>query len=44
MKKEQIFMMLFRFTPDFSYQPTEEDKASMQEAWGSFIGNIAISE
>ena len=37
-------MMLFRFTPDFSYQPTEEDKAAMKEQWGSFIGNIAIAE
>ena len=37
-------MMLFRFTPDFSYQPTAEDQAAMKEQWGSFIGNIAISE
>lgn len=44
MNNEQIFMMLFRFKPDFSYRPTEEDIAKMQEQWGSFIGNIAISE
>ncbi|MEM6642416.1 MAG: YciI family protein [Bacteroidota bacterium] len=44
MKKKQIFMMIFRYEADFNYQPTEEEKASMAEAWGSFIGNIAISE
>jgi len=37
-------MLLFSFTPDFSVQPTEADKAVMKQAWGSFIGNIAISE
>jgi len=44
MKKEQIFMMLFRFTPNFNYQPTEQEQTKMHEQWGSFIGNIAISE
>lgn len=44
MKKEQNFMMLFRFKPDFSYRPTEEEQAQMQQQWGQFIGNIAISE
>ena len=44
MKKEQQFMMIFRFTPNPSYRPTEEDQKAMKEAWGGFIGNIAISE
>jgi len=44
MSNEQIFMMLFRFKPDLSYRPTEEDLAKMQEQWGGFIGNLAISE
>jgi len=44
MKKEQIFMMVFRFTPDFNHRPTEEEKAAMKGEWGSFIGNMAISE
>lgn len=44
MKKEELFMMIFKFTPDFNYQPTEEEKVQMTEAWGSFIGNIAIKE
>lgn len=44
MKQEQNFMMLFRFTPDFSHRPTEEELAQMQADWGKFIGNLAISE
>ena len=44
MKNEQIFMMIFRFTPNFEYQPTKEEQAQMHEQWGSFIGNIAIQE
>ena len=44
MNEEQTFMMLFRFKPDFSYRPSEEELAAMKEQWGSFIGNIAISE
>lgn len=44
MNKEQIFMMLFRFQPDFSHRPTEQELATMKEQWGRFIGNIAISE
>lgn len=44
MQKEQIFMMLFRFTPNFDYQPTETEQAQMHEQWGNFIGNIALKE
>ena len=44
MKKEELFMMIFKFTPNFNSEPTEEEKAQMTEAWGSFIGNIAIKE
>ena len=44
MKKEQNFMMLFRFKPDFSHRPTEEEQTQMQQDWGKFIGNIAIAE
>lgn len=44
MKAEQKFMMIFRFTPNPEYQPTSQEKAQMKEAWGSFIGNIAIKE
>lgn len=44
MKNEQLFMMLFRFTPDLEYQPSTEEQKEMQQEWGSFIGNIAIKE
>jgi len=44
MKKDQIFMLMFSFTPNFDHEPTEEEKAQMQEQWGGFIGNLAITE
>ncbi len=44
MQNEQKFMMIFRFTPNPEYQPTDQEIAQMKEAWGSFIGNIAIKE
>lgn len=44
MKQEQIFMMIFRFTPDFNYQPSEAELAEMHQQWGTFIGKIALSE
>ncbi|MFK7813103.1 MAG: YciI family protein [Maribacter sp.] len=44
MKATQNFMMVFRFTPNFEYQPTEIEMAQMKEQWGNFIGNIAIKE
>ena len=37
-------MLIFRFTPNPAHQPTEEEQKAMKEAWGGFIGNIAISE
>ncbi|MEM6765072.1 MAG: YciI family protein [Bacteroidota bacterium] len=37
-------MLIFRFEPQFDYQPTEEELASQRQAWGTFIGNIALSE
>ncbi|WP_109831988.1 YciI family protein [Reichenbachiella versicolor] len=44
MRQEQNFMMLFRFTPELDKQPTEDEKNQMKEAWGGFIGQMAISE
>lgn len=43
MKAEQIFMMVFRFSPNPEYQPTTEDMEQMQQDWGNFIGNIAMN-
>lgn len=44
MKKEQNFMLIFRFTPNFEYHPTTEENAQMHEQWGRFIGEIALKE
>lgn len=38
------FMLLFRFQPDFSYRPTEEEEAKMHQQWGAFIGKLAMHE
>lgn len=39
----KIFMMIFRFNPE-NVQLTQEQSENMPQAWGSFIGNIAIQE
>jgi hypothetical protein len=44
MKQASEFLLLFRFTPDFSSQPTQEELAEMQSQWGSFIGNVMMQE
>ena len=44
MKNEQQFMMIFRFTPNQDFQPTEQQQKKIHEQWGNFIGNIAIQE
>ena len=38
------FMLVFRFEPNFSSQPTETELNQMHQQWGTFIGNIAIQE
>ena len=44
MKDSKNFMMIFRFQPNESYQPTQEEIAEQHQAWGSFIGNLAVRE
>ena len=44
MSNTEEFMMIFSFTPDFSNQPNQEDLDQMQQSWGKFIGNLAVSE
>lgn len=44
MKNSNEFMLLFRFEPNFSYQPTAEELTQMHQAWGGYIGGLAISE
>ena len=38
------YMMIFRYSPNPEYQPTEADLSEQRQAWGAFIGNIAIQE
>jgi hypothetical protein len=44
MENKKEFMFLFRFEPTNDYQPTETEMAEQHQAWGAFIGNIAIQE
>jgi hypothetical protein len=44
MVQTQEFMLLFRFEPNFTYQPTETEMAEMHQQWGAFIGGLAIQE
>ncbi|MCG8319693.1 MAG: hypothetical protein MI921_09340 [Cytophagales bacterium] len=44
MTDSRNFMMIFRFEPDFEYQPTQEERDTQHRQWGKFIGDIAIQE
>ncbi len=44
MTQAKNFMMIFRFEPNFSYQPSQEEQEQQHQAWGAFIGNLAIQE
>jgi hypothetical protein len=44
MEQKMEFMLVFRFEPNFSYQPTAAEMNEMHQQWGAFIGNIAIQE
>jgi len=44
MQKASEFMLVFRYTPNFDYQPSQEDLADMKSQWGTFIGNIMLQE
>lgn len=44
MRKEQNFMMVFRFQPNFEYQPSAAEQEAMQQQWGAFIGQLALQE
>ncbi|MCU0327330.1 MAG: YciI family protein [Spirosomaceae bacterium] len=44
MKSSNEFMLLFRFEPNFNYQPSAEEMAQMHQQWGSYIGGLAIQE
>jgi hypothetical protein len=44
MVQKNEFMLVFRYEPNNSYQPTEAEMNEMHQQWGAFIGNIAIQE
>lgn len=44
MKNSNEFMLLFRFEPNFNFQPTPEEEALMHQQWGAYIGGLAIQE
>ncbi|MDZ7936230.1 MAG: YciI family protein [Emticicia sp.] len=44
MKSSKEFMLLFRFEPNFNYQPSAEEMALMHQQWGAYIGGLAIQE
>ncbi len=44
MKNSNEFMLLFRFEPNFDYQPSAEELAAMHEQWGAYFGRLAMQE
>lgn len=42
--QRQEFMLLFRYTPQPNNPPNSEEMEQIHQAWGAFIGNIAIQE
>jgi hypothetical protein len=44
MKTKNEFMLVFRYEPNSSHEPTVAELDEMQQQWGAFIGNIAIKE
>lgn len=44
MKKSKEFMLLFRFEPNFEYQPSAEELSEQHAQWGAFIGNLVMQE
>ncbi|MCZ8197891.1 MAG: YciI family protein [Flavobacterium sp.] len=41
METKKEFMLLFRFEPNFDYQPSQEEMNQMQQEWGAFFENLA---
>lgn len=44
MVQKKEFMLVFRYEPNYNYQPSETEMNEMHQQWGAFIGNIAIQE
>ncbi len=41
MEQQSEFMLVFRFEPNFSHQPTEAELGEMQQQWGAYFGGLA---
>ncbi len=41
MSQKNEFMLMFRYEPNFDFQPTEAEMNEMHQQWGAFFGNIA---
>jgi hypothetical protein len=44
MVQKNEFMLVFRYEPNFNYQPTEAELNEMHQQWGAFFGTLAIQE
>jgi hypothetical protein len=44
MKNQNEFMLVFRFNPSSDYSPTPAEMEASHQAWGQFIGSIALQE
>ncbi len=44
MKSSKEFMLLFRFEPNFNFQPSPEETSLMHQQWGAYFGGLAIQE
>jgi hypothetical protein len=44
MKNSNEFMLVFRFDPSTDYNPSPAELEASHQAWGGFIGNIALQE
>ncbi len=41
MTKQNEFMLVFRFEPNFNHQPTAAELAEMGQQWGAYFGSLA---
>jgi hypothetical protein len=40
MTKQNEFMLVFRFEPNFNHQPTAEELAEIGQQWGGYFGEL----
>jgi hypothetical protein len=44
MEQHTQFMLIFRFEPNFNYQPSEAELAQMHEQWGAYFAEITAQQ